>query len=205
MITAMARSLKRKARLFLCGTEGASAVEFALVFPVAFVLISGAFEFGMLMFNQAAIEGATREAARFGLTGQGTEAERTERIRDIVDANTYGLVDRDDIIITTEIYDAFGDADAAEPFTDTNTNGTWDSGESYSDLNGNGQWDEDRGVEGVGVGSEIVQYTIEYDWEMMILPFVTNLPMFPSGALLDDGVVHFTSKMIIRNEPFPTT
>ncbi len=36
MMIRMAHFLKRKARLFLCGTEGASAVEFALVFPIAF-------------------------------------------------------------------------------------------------------------------------------------------------------------------------
>ena len=204
MIVQMAHFLKRKARLFLCDTEGASAVEFALVFPLGFVLITGAFEFGMLMFNQAAIEGATREAARYGLTGQGTEAERIDRIREIVDENTYGLTEPEDITITMEVYPAFGDADAPEPFIDTNTNGTWDSGESYTDLNGNAQWDEDRGMAGVGATSEIVQYTIEYDWQMMILPFVTNLPMFPTGPILDNGgIVHFTAKMIVRNEPFP--
>src|SRR5262245_22535354 len=85
MMIRMAQLLTRKARLFLSGTDGASAVEFALVFPIAFVFISGAFEFGMLMFNQAAIEGATREAARYGLTGQGTEAEREAAILQIVD------------------------------------------------------------------------------------------------------------------------
>jgi hypothetical protein len=29
----------------------------------------------------------------------------------------------------------------AEPFTDTNSNGSWDVGEAYTDLNGNGKWD----------------------------------------------------------------
>jgi Flp pilus assembly protein TadG len=204
MIIRMAKSLKRKARLFLCGTEGASAVEFALVFPIAFVLITGAFEIGMLMFNQAVIEGATREAARFGLTGQGTEAEREARIREIIDENTLGLADMDDITVTTEVYEAFGDADAPEPFIDANGNGTWNSGETYTDLNGNAVWDEDRGEAGVGAGSEIVQYTVQYDWQMMVLPFVTNLPMFPTGPIIDNGgVVHFTAKMIVRNEPFP--
>ena len=34
---------------------------------------------------------------------------------------------------------------------------------------------------GVGAMSEIVQYTIAYDWQMMILPFITNMPFFPTG------------------------
>ena len=204
MMIRMAQFLKRKARLFLCGTEGASAVEFALVFPFAFVFITGAFEFGMLMFNQAAIEGATRQAARYGMTGQGTVAAREAAIKDIIDKNTFGLADPADITVTEEIYPAFGDADAPEPWVDTNTNGNWDSGETYTDMNGNAQWDEDRGKAGVGAGSEIVQYTIEYDWQMMVLPFITNLPFFPSGPLLDNGgIVHFKTTMIVRNEPFP--
>ena len=128
--------LERKARLFLCGTDGASAVEFALVFPLAFVFITGAFEFGMLMFNQAAIEGATRQAARYGMTGQGTETERAAAIMAIVDKYTYGLVDPADITITTEVYPTFGDADTPEPFVDANGNGQWDSGETYTEVNG---------------------------------------------------------------------
>ena len=74
-------------------SDGASAVEFALVFPLAFFLIAASFELGMLMFNQAAIESAVREAARYGMTGQGTETERAAAILAIVDKYTYGLVD----------------------------------------------------------------------------------------------------------------
>jgi len=204
MITRMAHFLKRKVPRFVRDTDGASAVEFALVFPFAFVLITGAFEVGMLMFNQVAIEGATRAAARYGLTGQGTEAEREAKILEIIDAHTYGLVDPADILITTEVYEAFGDADAPEPFIDANSNGTWDSGETFTEMNGILGWQDDRGAAGVGAGSQIVQYTIEYDWQMMVLPFVTNLPFFPSGPMLDDGgIVHFKTKMIVRNEPFP--
>jgi len=62
---------------------------------------------------------------------------------------------------------------------DANGNGQWDSGETYTDLNGSASFDEDIGEEGVGAASEIVQYTIGYDWQMMILPFITNLPVFP--------------------------
>ncbi len=74
-----------------------------------------------------------------------------------------------------------------------NTNGTWDSGETYTESQR--QCAVGRGcaaTAGVGASSEIVQYTIEYDWQMMILPFITNLPMFPHGPLLDNGgIVHF--------------
>ena len=73
MIRHLVRSAKRRLAGFASESDGASAVEFALVFPLAFFLIASSFELGMLMFNQAAIESAVREAARYGLTGQGTE------------------------------------------------------------------------------------------------------------------------------------
>lgn len=204
MIKHLARRAKRRLAGFAKESDGASAVEFALVFPLAFFLIAASFELGMLMFNQAAIESAVREAARYGLTGQGTEEERAEAILDIVDKYTYGLVPREDITITTEVYPVFADVDSPEPFVDQPPfNGEWDSGESYTEMNGIPGHQDDMGAEGVGAASEIVQYTVSYDWTMMILPFITNMPFFPEGKMVDDSVVHFSAKMTIRNEPFP--
>jgi Flp pilus assembly protein TadG len=203
MITKICRGAKRRIAGFARGTDGASATEFALVFPLAFFFIAGSFELGMLMFNQAAIEGAVREAARYGMTGQGTEEERTAAILEIVDRHTYGLVDPADISITTEVYEVFADVDDSEPYIDANANGQWDSGETYTDLDGDATFDADIGDSNVGAASEIVQYTIEYDWDMMILPFVTNMPFFPPGGMVENGTVHFVAKMTIRNEPFP--
>lgn len=204
MIKHLVRRAKRRLTGFARESDGASAVEFALVFPLAFFLIAASFELGMLMFNQAAIESAVREAARYGMTGQGTETERTAKILAIVDKYTYGLVDPSDIKITTEVYPDFASVDDPEPFVDSPPlNGKRDSGESFTDLDGDGVYDEDIGDAGVGAMSQIVQYTISYDWQMMVLPFITNMPFFPDGKMVDNSIVHFSAKMTIRNEPFP--
>ena len=55
MIKHLARRAKRRLAGFAKESDGASAVEFALVFPLAFFLIAASFELGMLMFNQAAM------------------------------------------------------------------------------------------------------------------------------------------------------
>ena len=204
MIKHLVRRAKRRLTGFARESDGASAVEFALVFPLAFFLIAASFELGMLMFNQAAIESAVREAARYGMTGQGTETQRAAKILAIVDKYTYGLVDPADITITTEVYPDFDDADKPEPFVDSPPfNGKWDSGESYTEMNGIPGHQDDMGTAGVGARSEIVQYTISYDWQMMVLPFITNMPFFPDGKMVDRSTVHFSAKMTIRNEPFP--
>lgn len=44
--------------------EGASAVEFALVFPVLAALILGGIEFGLVIYSQNAMQSITRDAAR---------------------------------------------------------------------------------------------------------------------------------------------
>ncbi len=47
--------------------RGASAVEFALIAPLLFLLLFGIIEFGLLLYNQAVITNASREGARKGV------------------------------------------------------------------------------------------------------------------------------------------
>ncbi len=46
------------------GRQGATAVEFALVAPVLFLIIFGGVEFGVLLWTQSALHFAVQEAAR---------------------------------------------------------------------------------------------------------------------------------------------
>lgn len=48
--------------------KGASAVEFAIIAPLLFVLLFGIIEFGAVLYNQAVITNASREAARYAAT-----------------------------------------------------------------------------------------------------------------------------------------
>ncbi|WP_316157577.1 TadE/TadG family type IV pilus assembly protein [Cupriavidus sp. BIC8F] len=56
-------------RQHLCET-GASAVEFALVAPLFFLLIFSIVDFGMMMFANLTMQHAVREGARYAITGQ---------------------------------------------------------------------------------------------------------------------------------------
>ena len=47
--------------------NGASAVEFAIIAPLLFVLLFGIVEFGFLLYNKAMITNAAREGARAGI------------------------------------------------------------------------------------------------------------------------------------------
>ena len=52
------------------GQRGAAAVEFAIILPILILLIFGAIEFGLLLYNQQVITNASREGARYGIVAQ---------------------------------------------------------------------------------------------------------------------------------------
>ena len=52
---------------FLKKQFGVAAVEFAIILPVLLLLIFGAIEFGIMMYDQAVITNASREGARAGV------------------------------------------------------------------------------------------------------------------------------------------
>lgn len=54
---------------FLNATEGTSAIEFALVAPVVFLLLFGIVEFGRLVWTQTALQYAAQAAARCAALG----------------------------------------------------------------------------------------------------------------------------------------
>ena len=51
-------------------TRGSSAIEFALIAPIFFLLLAGMIDFGRLFFVQMTMQDALRQSARFASTGQ---------------------------------------------------------------------------------------------------------------------------------------
>ncbi len=155
--------------------------------------VVGVMEVGNVLFVNSLMEGAAGEAARYGLTGQETEAQRLANIQSIIGTNTIGLVDLGTAQVTTTTYANFGDI--GEPYTDdAPTHGQYDLGESFFDINNNGTFDPDAGTPGIGNPSEIVVYRIEYD-----LPLLTGLL---SNLLGHTGKMKVKTAIPIVNEPF---
>ena len=186
----------RQLRRFARNNEGAAALEFALVLPPLCLILVGMFEMAMLMFTQASMEGALREAARFGMTGSVPDpAARQTQILAIIQKDTFNMLTSPTISFL--IYNGFNNVGTPEPWVDSNGNGKWDSGESYTDVNSNAKWDADQGKTGVGASAQIVQYTVQYDWHV-ITPFMA--PIFGNG-----GKVHLKASVVMRNEPWDYT
>lgn len=170
--------------------------EFALVAPVLAYMILGTFEFGAILFTNSLMEGAMREASRYGITGREVNNEdRMTTIRRIVDEHTIGLIDMDDAVIDVSVYDQFGSIGDGEPYIDGNGDGEYTPGESFSDKNNNGAWDADVGETGAGDDDDVVLYSIQYDWPIMT-PAI--------GQFIGDGNGKFPLKasIAVRNEPW---
>lgn len=191
MTPALLRQLRRT-RAALGDRRGASAVEFAIIALPLVTLLIGFFEFAILAFAAALMESAALDAARFGATGQVPNTmTRQEKLMQIVDEGTLGLIDMDQLEVQTLIYDDFDVIGQPEGYDDENGNGEYDPGEPYQDVNGNGTWDEDQGRAGLGSGDQIVVYKMEYPWTSL-----TGLM-----APFTDQIV-LTSSIPVRNEPF---
>jgi Flp pilus assembly protein TadG len=186
---------------FARAQSGAAVIEFAFALPPLVLLIIGMFEIAVAMFVSTSVENALREASRYGITGDAPAGStRQDQILQIIQDNTFGMLDPATTTITFMKYASFQDVGQPEPFTDTpdpadpKHNGTYDAGEAYDDLNGNGQWDDDRGVAGVGASGEVVRYKVDYEWHVMT-------PLL-SSMIGDNGVLHMSASVVVRNEPY---
>lgn len=189
----------RKLRNFPAARDGVAAVEFGFAAPVVILASVGLIELGTMMFANSLVEGALREAARFGITGfSPVGVSREERILQIVEDRTNGIVDMQTATVSQLIYPSFGDVGKPEPYDDSNpVNGSYDLGESFQDINGNGVWDADMGAAGAGGPGAVVLYTIAVDWPAMTPLFA---PFMGTG-----GKIRMGASVAVRNEPFDTT
>lgn len=184
-------------RGFLRDVRGVAAVEMALLAPIMLAAIVATVELGLVFLVNIGIEAAVRDAARYGITGQGaTQDDRLNAIRAIIADNTFGLVDMDAIEITTKVYPSFTAAGQPEQYTDSNGNGAWDVGEPLQDVNGNGVWDADPGTAGMGGAGEIVLYTVNYG-----VPFIARA----TRELFGTNALSLATRIVVRNEPWNPT
>lgn len=188
------RVARRLARLWR-GRRGVTAVEFALIAPVAFTLVCIFIDLSMVMFITNVMEGGLREAGRYAITGYVEVGKtREQKIAEIVKDHSYGFIKSADLTISYFVYPSFADVGKPEPFVDQNSNGKYDVGEPFTDINNNGQWDADMGKAGVGGPGDVVAYVVSYKWKLWT-PLASEL--WPNN-----GQVTLSATVAVRNEPY---
>ena len=143
-------------------SDGAAAVEFALVAPIMLVGMFGVFDLGYNMYTAAILQGAIQEAARDATIEGSSTAGLDSRVTDVV----HNIAPAATLTFNRTTYTNFSDVRQPEDFTDVNNNGTCDGNEPFEDANGNGTWDQDRGSAGSGGARELRALAIEFVGEV---------------------------------------
>lgn len=186
-------------RSLVCRAAGdrgaATAIEFALIAPVLFILMLGTVELGLCFTADILLRNATSSAARLGRTGYvAASTTRDAMVLAQITQEAGALLTPSKLTVTSKAYGGFDDIGKPEPFTDVNGNGKRDDGESYTDVNGNGKYDLDRGKDGLGGTSQIVIYTVTYPWSFFT-PLVGRM-------ISSTGTILLTATAVIQNEPY---
>lgn len=172
-------------------TDGAAAVEFALIAPMLIMVIMGLFDVGYSLYANVTLQGAVQQAARKS-TVEGGQANWSlmdnavrKQVRSVVPGAT--------VTFTRKSYANFSKIGIPEDFTDVNHSGTCNAGEPFEDANGNGIWDQDRGATGMGGARDAVLYTVT----------VTYKRPFPMATVVGlPANITQVGKTVLRNQPY---
>jgi Flp pilus assembly protein TadG len=162
---------------------GATAIEFAIVAPVMFLMLFGIVEYALIMYASSVIENAATAASRYGITGDSyTEAGDFQKntgglsrggLQGFIAKQVYdlssGLLDPAHVKISNRIYNNFGGVSYADPPSDNNAD--------------------------PGGSSRTVLYYVTYEWPMLT-------PM--AGEIFGDenGNFNISSAVLVKNERF---
>lgn len=82
-------------------SRGQALVEFALVFPIFFLILAGILDFGFLLYSRITLINATREGARSAVTQIDNAQGIPGLVTSTVTSNSSGLVSADLSVTTT--------------------------------------------------------------------------------------------------------
>jgi Flp pilus assembly pilin Flp len=191
-VIGVAPSSGRRMRRLARNISGATAVEFAVVAPVLFLMIMGLFDVAHTQYTNSLVHGEMQRAAR-----QLTLENANSRMQ-VVDAKVRAQIRQivpKSATIEFEKLSHFDFSDIAEPeeVIGGNNDRVCDPGETYLDDNDNGRWDADRGKDGIGGARDAVLYTA----------IITYPRMFPiSGMIGVPKDVRLEVSTVLRNQPY---
>ena len=175
--------------------RAATAVEFAIVAPVMCLVIIGASDMAHNLYTRGVLQGVVQKTARDATLESSTDAQAQATLDNKVRAQVYALASNATVDIKRRYYRTFSQAAAAqaEPWTDTDHNGTCNAHEPYQDNNNNAVWDADGGNSGQGGAKDRTLYTVT----------VTYPRLFPIDGLIGGSdTVKLVATTVLENQPY---
>jgi len=171
--------------------RGATAIEFAFVGPLFFVLCFAMLDLTHQLYLKSTLQGEVFKAGRdSGLqSGVASATAIDNKVRDMMLKVAPGTT----FVFQRKAFAEFSNAGSPEPFVDANSNGVRNTGECYSDINASGTWDVDSSRNGQGAASQAVVYTVT----------ATFPHLFPVASLFGVSPTQVVkSSTVLRNQPY---
>ncbi len=179
---------------------GATAIEFAVVSGVFFLLLFGIIEFGLIMMTQVAVESATQQVSRSSGIGATTPgcADRACSVRAAIAQKTLGLINPESVSVSARVVGS--NTTATPPIPDIcldNLNTPYPTTCTRWEENGGNPaaYDPPGALDNAALGGSgsLVEIRVTYLWRVLF-------PVFRS-AFGQNGVLTISSATVIKNEP----
>lgn len=177
--------------------EGATAMEFGLIAPVAMFMVLGTMDIGHSYFVRATLDGAMQTAARTSALESSADSTKLALVDLRVKEAVLALAPSAKVTATRRYYKTFSEAALSRAETviedPTNADLRCDPGEIFIDANKNGIWDADGGSDGQGGAKDIVliKYTVSYP------------RLFPIAKIMGwPANVELETNSILANQPY---
>lgn len=180
---------------FLGDARGVTIVEFAMVLPVLLLLLMGLFDITYNLYMVSTLQGIVQKAARDSTLQSSDPAAADAALDAMVTNQVHALYPSATVTPTRRFYRTYAEAAAkqAEPWSDTDHDGTCDHGEPFTDNNNNGVWDADGGNQGQGGAKDRTVYTVT----------VTYPHMFPIAKTMGwSNTVKLAATTVLANQPY---
>ncbi len=174
-------------------SDGAAALEFAMMAPLLFLMMFGTLEMAQAFYIRGVLMGAVNAAGRNSTlqTGSANQVALDASVTKFIKAAAPAAV----LTFTRKNYASFGSVGQPEDFTDTNGNGVRNSGECFTDMNGNATWDSDMGQNGLGGANDVVLYTVSVKYTQLFQ--IATFWGLPKSQTINAATV-------LQNQPFST-
>lgn len=181
------QSLRAKRKRYVKNESGATAVEFAMVSPVFFLMLGITLETGLMLFTEYVLQTSVQEAARLVRTGQAQASNLNAAAFKSKICNLAGLIINCNSNVS--VYMA-----TASNFTNLNNvvPSSLSIGQKSDGTPGPASFD-------CGGPSQAVALIATYDWKFTIPYFMSYFANFGSDTRRLTGFAMF------KNEPFPTS
>lgn len=184
---------------FLRDESGVSAVEFAIVSTVFFMLLMGLIEYGLMMLTKVAIESALMEASRSASVGSvppGCSAgDRVCAVQKYFNDRTSALINPQSVKITSDVVTSPTQSTPPTPDICLDNPSVPYPATCVTWMDNNpAPGYQPVGTMNVGNAGDVVEIRVTYLWRVIF-------PMFRS-YFGTNGVLTISSSTVVKNEPY---